>query len=242
MSVIVSRRDALTKCGLGIIAASGVLGARRLGAAEPQQRRLHLTAAAVRLRRAGASNRRPDDGDPPRQAPRGVRQQPQRRFEGACRSSRQTDRRPPQGPGLAARADPVGRAEQWRRALQPHPLLVGHEAERGRRAQGALSEAIAKDLGGYATFKDAFAKAAASRFGSGWAWLVRGRDGKLAISSTANQDNPLMDGWGTPLLGLDVWEHAYYLKYQNRRPDYVAAWWNTVNWGEAERRFHEAMV
>src|ERR1700758_3768814 len=85
-----------------------------------------------------------------------------------------------------------------------------------------------------------FSKAAATRFGSGWAWLVRGRDGRLSVTSTANQDNPLMDGSGTPLLGLDVWEHAYYLKYQNRRPEYIAAWWNTVNWGEVERRFHEA--
>jgi superoxide dismutase, Fe-Mn family len=110
----------------------------------------------------------------------------------------------------------------------------------GGEPKGALSEAIARDLGGFAAFKAAFNKAGATRFGSGWAWLVRGRDGTLSVTSTANQDNPLMDGSGTPLLGLDVWEHAYYLKYQNRRPEYIAAWWNTVNWGEVERRFHEA--
>ena len=87
----------------------------------------------------------------------------------------------------------------------------------GGEPKGALAEAITKDLGNFAAFKAAFTKAGTTRFGSGWAWLVRGRDGILSVSSTANQDNPLMDGSGTPLLGLDVWEHAYYLKYQNRR-------------------------
>jgi superoxide dismutase, Fe-Mn family len=107
----------------------------------------------------------------------------------------------------------------------------------GGEPKGALAEAITKDLGGFAVFKEAFSKAATTLFGSGWAWLLRGRDGKLAVTSTANQDNPLMDGSGTPLLGLDVWEHAYYLKYQNRRPEYIAAWWHTVNWDEVDRRF-----
>jgi superoxide dismutase, Fe-Mn family len=102
--------------------------------------------------------------------------------------------------------------------------------------KGPLAEALTSDLGGFHAFKDAFTKAATTRFGSGWAWLVQGRDGRLVVTSTANQDNPLMDGSGTPLLGLDVWEHAYYLKYQNRRPEYVAAWWNTVNWDAVERR------
>jgi Fe-Mn family superoxide dismutase len=110
----------------------------------------------------------------------------------------------------------------------------------GGEPKGALAESIAKDLGGFAAFKAAFNKAGATRFGSGWAWLVRGRDGTLSVTSTANQDNPLMDGSGTPLLGLDVWEHAYYLKYQNRRPEYIAAWWNTVNWDEVDRRFRGA--
>jgi Fe-Mn family superoxide dismutase len=99
---------------------------------------------------------------------------------------------------------------------------------------GALADAIDADLGGFAKLKEEFGKAAAGRFGSGWAWIVL-RDGKLAITSTPNQDNPLMDvveagQKGKPILGIDVWEHAYYLNYQNRRPDYIAAWWNTVNW------------
>jgi superoxide dismutase, Fe-Mn family len=111
----------------------------------------------------------------------------------------------------------------------------------GGEPKGALAEAIERDLGGFAKFKAAFAQAAATRFGSGWAWLIV-RGGKLAVTSTPNQDNPLMNvvetgQKGTPLLGLDVWEHAYYLKYQNRRPEYIAAWWNTVNWEEVARRF-----
>ena len=106
----------------------------------------------------------------------------------------------------------------------------------GGEPTGALASAIQSELGGFAAFKEAFAKAATTRFGSGWAWLVRGKDGKLAVTSTANQDNPIMEGQ-TGLLGLDVWEHAYYLKYQNRRPDYITAWWNTINWEEVGRRF-----
>ncbi len=94
---------------------------------------------------------------------------------------------------------------------------------------GDLGAAIDSAFGSFDAFKEAFGKAGVGRFGSGWAWLVV-KDGKLAITSTPNQDNPLMDGSGTPLLGLDVWEHAYYLKYQNKRPDYIAAWWNVVNW------------
>jgi len=86
------------------------------------------------------------------------------------------------------------------------------------------------------TFKKAFADACVKRFGSGWAWLVA-KDGKLSITSTPNQDNPLMDGSGTPLLGCDVWEHAYYLKYQNKRPDYVSAWWNVVNRDAVAKNF-----
>ena len=98
----------------------------------------------------------------------------------------------------------------------------------GGAPSGDLAAAIDRDLGGFDAFKDAFSKAAATRFGSGWAWLNL-VDGKLEVSSTANQDSPLMDG-KTPLLGLDVWEHAYYLNYQNRRPDYVSAWFNVVDW------------
>jgi Fe-Mn family superoxide dismutase len=103
----------------------------------------------------------------------------------------------------------------------------------GGEPTGTLADAIDDAFGSFDSFKTAFAQAAATRFGSGWAWLSVGADKKLFISSTPNQDNPLMDvaeQKGTPILGLDVWEHAYYLHYQNRRPDYVTAWWNVVNW------------
>ncbi len=109
----------------------------------------------------------------------------------------------------------------------------------GGEPTGAIGQAITSELGGFAAFKETFSKAAATRFGSGWAWLVLGKNGKLAVTSTANQDNPIMEGT-KPILGLDVWEHAYYLKYQNRRPDYIAAWWNTVNWDEVNRRYQAA--
>ena len=109
----------------------------------------------------------------------------------------------------------------------------------GGEPTGALAQAIISDLGGFAAFKEAFTKAAMTRFGSGWAWLVT-KGGKLAVTSTPNQDSPLMDNSGTPLLGLDVWEHAYYLDYQNRRPDYIGAWWNTINWDEVASRYAAA--
>lgn len=108
----------------------------------------------------------------------------------------------------------------------------------GGEPAGSLGDAIKNELGGFAKFKEDFAKAAATRFGSGWAWLVV-KDGKLAVTSTPNQDSPIMDGQ-TPLLGLDVWEHAYYLKYQNRRPDYIAVFWNVVNWDEVAKRYDAA--
>ncbi|MNN29558.1 Superoxide dismutase [Mn] [compost metagenome] len=98
----------------------------------------------------------------------------------------------------------------------------------GGAPTGAVASAIDSDLGGYDKFKEDFTKAATTRFGSGWAWLVVGKDGKLSVTSTPNQDNPLSEGL-TPILGLDVWEHAYYLKYQNKRPDYIAAFWNIIN-------------
>jgi Fe-Mn family superoxide dismutase len=105
---------------------------------------------------------------------------------------------------------------------------------------GKLAKAIEKDFGSLDAFKTQFGDAAKNRFGSGWAWLVVGPDKKLLIGSTPNQDNPLMpvsDLKGYPVMGLDVWEHAYYLKYQNRRPDYITAWWNVVNWEMVEKRF-----
>ena len=103
----------------------------------------------------------------------------------------------------------------------------------------SVADAINAELGGYAAFKEAFTKAGLTRFGSGWAWLAVGKDGKLAVSSSPNQDSPLMEG-ATPILGNDVWEHAYYLNYQNRRPDYLAAWFNLINWAEVNRRYQAA--
>ena len=114
----------------------------------------------------------------------------------------------------------------------------------GGEPEGELRQAIDAAFGSFAAFREAFTKAALGRFGSGWAWLVVLDDGSLAVTSTPNQDNPLMRGYvdvtGTPILGLDVWEHAYYLRYQNRRAAYVEAWWNVVNWAEVARRFQEA--
>jgi len=106
----------------------------------------------------------------------------------------------------------------------------------GGAPTGKLAAAIDAAFGDFEKFKEAFQAAGAGRFGSGWVWLVN-EGGKLAITSTPNQDNPLMEGKSAPLLGNDVWEHAYYLKYQNRRPDYLKAWWNTVNWDEVAKRF-----
>lgn len=110
----------------------------------------------------------------------------------------------------------------------------------GGAPTGELLEAIQSAFGSFDEFKSRFSSAGATRFGSGWAWLVKKSDGKLEVASTPNQDNPLMDiaeVKGTPILGLDVWEHAYYLNYQNRRPDYIASFWNIVNWGEVSARF-----
>ena len=107
----------------------------------------------------------------------------------------------------------------------------------GGEPSGAVAEAINSSFGGFAKMKEQFAAAAAGRFGSGWAWIVSD-GGKLSITSTPNQDNPLMEGKHA-ILGLDVWEHAYYLKYQNKRPDYVTAWWNVVNWSAVAKRFEK---
>jgi len=112
----------------------------------------------------------------------------------------------------------------------------------GGQPTGALAAAITKGYGTFDHFKEEFAKAGATRFGSGWAWLVIQPGGAVTVCSTANQDNPVMGKAiagceGTPILGVDVWEHAYYLKYQNRRPDYLAAWWNVVNWGKVSELF-----
>ena len=109
----------------------------------------------------------------------------------------------------------------------------------GGTPSGAIGDAITKSFGGFDKFKEQLNAAATSRFGSGWAWLIVERGGGLKIESTPNQDNPLMDG-KTAIMGIDVWEHAYYLKYQNRRPDYLAAWWNVANWKEIGKRFEAA--
>ncbi|MEC8404845.1 MAG: superoxide dismutase [Verrucomicrobiota bacterium] len=117
-------------------------------------------------------------------------------------------------------------------------------ADGGGAPIGELAGAIEAELGGFDTFKAAFAKAGATRFGSGWAWLVVQADGSLAVTSTPNQDNPKMQGYveiqGTPVLGLDVWEHAYYLKYQNLRPKYIEAFWNLVDWNVADQYYMQA--
>lgn len=110
----------------------------------------------------------------------------------------------------------------------------------GGKPSGALAEAIDKSFGSFDGFKDAFSKEAATRFGSGWAWLSVQKGGAVAVCSSANQDNPLMPGigcGGTPILGLDVWEHAYYLNYQNKRPDYISAFFNVINWDEVSKRY-----
>lgn len=112
----------------------------------------------------------------------------------------------------------------------------------GGQPTGELADAITAKFGSYDAFKEEFTKAATTRFGSGWAWLLVTPDGELAITSTPNQDNPLMDiaeTKGFPVIGLDVWEHAYYLKYQNRRPDYIAAYFNVVDWNAAEQRYQQ---
>jgi Fe-Mn family superoxide dismutase len=116
---------------------------------------------------------------------------------------------------------------------------------KGGQPTGELAEAITSTFGSFADFKTKFAEAGATRFGSGWAWLSVGTDKKLVVSSTPNQDSPLMsvaEVKGTPILGMDVWEHAYYLNYQNRRPDYIAAFWNVVNWDAVSERFKKASI
>ena len=114
----------------------------------------------------------------------------------------------------------------------------------GGEPTGAVAKAITDAYGSFEAFKEAFDAAAATRFGSGWAWLIVGEDKKVKVTSTPNQDNPLMDvadDNGTPILGLDVWEHAYYLNYQNKRPEYIGAFWKLVNWDEVEKRYQEAI-
>jgi Fe-Mn family superoxide dismutase len=112
----------------------------------------------------------------------------------------------------------------------------------GGEPEGLLAAAIAADLGGLTAAQEAVNTAGLGRFGSGWSWIVVGPDGKLAVVATPNQDNPLMDGAGIPILGIDVWEHAYYLKHQNKRADYLTAWWNVVNWTAVSDRYQAAIA
>jgi Fe-Mn family superoxide dismutase len=115
----------------------------------------------------------------------------------------------------------------------------------GGAPTGEIAQAINDAFGSFDALKDAFNKAGAGRFGSGWAWVIVGSDGKLAVTSSPNQDNPLMSGivetTGYPVFGNDVWEHAYYLKYNNRRPDYLAAWWDVINWDEVNKRYKDGL-
>jgi superoxide dismutase, Fe-Mn family len=119
--------------------------------------------------------------------------------------------------------------------------IMGPSGQGGGEPTGELAQAIDSSFGSFDQFKEQFAAAAApgALFGSGWAWLIANPDGSLSIETTPNQDSPLMED-KTPVIGLDVWEHAYYLKYQNRRPEYIGAWWDVVNWDEAERRYQAA--
>lgn len=124
-----------------------------------------------------------------------------------------------------------------------HTLFWTILSKNGGKPSSELAAAIDKAFGSFDSFKEEFAKAGATRFGSGWAWLIVDQSGELKVTSTPNQDNPLMDVAevkGTPILGMDVWEHAYYLKYQNRRPDYIAAFWSVVNWEEVSKRYAAA--
>ena len=119
--------------------------------------------------------------------------------------------------------------------------IMGPSGQGGGEPTGELREAVDQSFGSFENFKEQFAAACApgALFGSGWGWLIAAPDGSLSIETTANQDSPLMEG-KTPVIGLDCWEHSYYLKYQNRRPEYIDAWWNVVNWDEAERRYQAA--
>ncbi len=124
-----------------------------------------------------------------------------------------------------------------------HTLFWTILSKNGSKPSSELASAIDKAFGSFDNFKEEFSKAGATRFGSGWAWLIVDKSGDLKVTSTPNQDNPLMDVAevkGTPILGMDVWEHAYYLKYQNKRPDYISAFWSVVNWDEVSRRYAAA--
>ena len=234
-----SRRSVLTTGGLGLLAASGVLGARPQYAAAEQQQTGDYTLPPLPYAY---------DALEPHIDARTMEIHHGKHHQAYISNLNKALKEHPGHSGQSIEDLLKGVAslpESIRTAVRNnggghynHTLFWSvMKPNGGGEPSGVLADAIAKDLGGFAAFKEAFSKAAATRFGSGWAWLVRSRDGKLFVTSTANQDNPLMDSSGLPLLGLDVWEHAYYLKYQNRRPEYVSAWWHTVNWDEVSRRF-----
>ncbi len=241
MNSTMSRRTVLTRGGLGLLAASGLLGPKRLCGAEPHQDAAftlpplpyaadalepHIDARTMEIHHGKHHQAYVTNLNKALQGQHDYHGQPIEELLSSLASL-------PESIRTAVRNNGGGHYN--------HTLFwTVMKPNGGGEPTGALAEAINKDLGGFAALKTAFTKAATTRFGSGWAWLVRARGGTLSITSTANQDNALMDGSGTPLLGLDVWEHAYYLKYQNRRPDYITAWWNTVNWDEVNRRFQSA--
>ncbi len=241
MNTFVSRRAALTSGGLALLAASGVLGRRRSEAAAAELRaQFTLPALPYAF-----------DALEPHIDARTMEIHHDKHHQAYVNNLNLALRDQPDQQGKSIEDLLKGLAslpESIRTAVRNnggghynHSLFWSvMQANGGGEPKGALAESIAKDLGGFASFKAAFNKAATTRFGSGWAWLIRNGEGKLSVTSMPNQDNPLMNGSGTPLLGLDVWEHAYYLKYQNRRPEYIAAWWNTVNWDEVDRRFRAA--
>jgi len=212
----------------------GADGKRRKG----EDHVFRTSEARLRIRCARTVHRRPYDGNPSFETSRGVHQQPERRAR--------------QAPELKGRAieqilaDLTKVPEDIRTAVRNHGggffnhngLLVDHGSKAGGEPKGPLSDAIKSVFGGFAAFKEKFSAAAASQFGSGWAWLSV-KDGALVVSSTPNQDSPVSQGM-TPILTIDVWEHAYYLKYQNRRPEYIENWWHAINWNEASRRFEAA--
>ena len=165
----------------------------------------------------------------------GVRHQPERRAREASRAAVEERRGLLSGINSRARGHPHGRAQQRRRPREPHDVLADHGPERRRRADRRDRRRDQRRRSAASTSsRKQFKKAGVGRFGSGWAWVIDS-GGKLAIESTPNQDSPLMEG-KKAVFGVDVWEHAYYLKYQNRRPDYIDAWWNVVNWAEINKR------
>ncbi len=172
--------------------------------------------------------------------PPDLREQPERRAgrHALCRAA---GGKPAAATGWSAGEAAHPGCQQWRWACQPLAVLDRDVAQGGGRPDGDLGRAIDEQLGGFEAFKDAFTKAALTRFGSGWAWLSVTPQGSLLVESSGNQDSPLMNG-NTPILGLDVWEHAYYLKYQNRRPEYIGAFYNVIDWREVARRYAQALA